>query len=179
MAAVPVDATAAQVAAPIPQSDVSDTLTVLAPLQHSDLTTFGFVGWSPSGLFSWVLELINVSPSLPWFHTIIVDMLLSCLLLLSCLVLISHLLLLSHFSFSHVYCFSSSPSSSSTILLPLPYTSHICSNSRKNLTKPLVTLIHLGGYPYPLWQVRVLAGTGMGTEKKHGSYLGHTLAMVL
>ena len=41
--------------------------------------------------------------------------------------------------------------------------------------KPLSTLIHLHGYPYPSHGSRVLVGKGKGTEKKPRGYLGHTL----
>ena len=30
----------------------------------------GLASWSPAGLLSWTLELINVSTGLPWFYTI-------------------------------------------------------------------------------------------------------------
>jgi hypothetical protein len=42
-------------------------------------------------------------------------------------------------------------------------------------SKPFETLSNLDGYPYPLLGVRVLVGTGKGTEKKPKGYLGHTL----
>jgi hypothetical protein len=35
---------------------------------------------------------------------------------------------------------------------------------------------YLSRHPYPSPEVRVLAGMGMGREKKPGGYLGHTLA---
>ena len=69
-----------QVAA-LPQSDTFDTLAALAPLQYGDLAALGLAGWSPAGLSSWLLELVNVSSGLPWFHTIIAGTLLSRLLL--------------------------------------------------------------------------------------------------
>ncbi|KAH9033060.1 60Kd inner membrane protein-domain-containing protein [Lactarius hengduanensis] len=75
-----VDDAVTQVAA-LPQSDTLDTLAALAPLQYGDLTALGFAGWSPAGLSSWLLELVNVSTGLPWFHTIIAGTLLSRLLL--------------------------------------------------------------------------------------------------
>ena len=69
-----------QVAA-LPQSEMLDTFAALAPLQYGDLTALGLVGWSPAGLSTWLLELVNVSTGLPWFHTIIAGTLLSRLLL--------------------------------------------------------------------------------------------------
>jgi hypothetical protein len=39
---------------------------------------------------------------------------------------------------------------------------------RYDTLKPFMTLIHLDRYPYPHWQVRVLAGTVRGTEKSPG-----------
>ncbi|KAH9044309.1 60Kd inner membrane protein-domain-containing protein [Lactarius pseudohatsudake] len=75
-----VDDAVTQVAA-LPQSDTLDTLAALAPLQYGDLTALGLAGWSPAGLSSWLLELVNVSAGLPWFHTIIAGTLLSRLLL--------------------------------------------------------------------------------------------------
>lgn len=78
--AVPADA-AAQVS-PLPQSETLDTLAALAPLNYGDLAALGLAGWSPAGVSSWMLELINVSTGLPWFHTIIAGTLLSRLLLL-------------------------------------------------------------------------------------------------
>lgn len=75
-----VDDAVTQVAA-LPQSDTLDTLAALAPLQYGDLTALGLAGWSPAGLSSWLLELVNISTGLPWFHTIIAGTLLSRLLL--------------------------------------------------------------------------------------------------
>ncbi|KAH9065594.1 60Kd inner membrane protein-domain-containing protein [Lactarius vividus] len=75
-----VDDAVTQVAA-LPQSDTLDTLAALAPLQYGDLTALGLAGWSPAGLSSWLLELVNVSTGLPWFYTIIAGTLLSRLLL--------------------------------------------------------------------------------------------------
>jgi YidC/Oxa1 family membrane protein insertase len=77
---VPADATV-QVS-PLPQSEVLDTLAALTPLQSGDLAALGLAGWSPAGLSSWMLELINVSAGLPWFHTIVAGTVLSRLLLL-------------------------------------------------------------------------------------------------
>jgi YidC/Oxa1 family membrane protein insertase len=70
-----------QVAA-LPPSETFDTLAALTPLQYGDLTALGLTGWSPAGLSSWVLELVNVSTGLPWFHTIIAGTVLTRLLLL-------------------------------------------------------------------------------------------------
>jgi YidC/Oxa1 family membrane protein insertase len=64
------------------QPDTIDTLAALAPLQYGDLAALGLTGWSPSGLSTWLLELINVSAGLPWFHTIVAGTILSRLLLL-------------------------------------------------------------------------------------------------
>ena len=72
----------AEAVAPVSQSDALDTLTALTPLQYGDLAALGLAGWSPAGLSSWMLELINVSAGLPWFHTIIAGTVLSRLLLL-------------------------------------------------------------------------------------------------
>lgn len=79
--AVPLDAGVAE-ASPLLQSDTVDTLAALAPLQYGDLAALGLAGWTPSGLASWMLELINVSTGLPWFHTFIAGTILSRLLLL-------------------------------------------------------------------------------------------------
>ncbi|KAH9178548.1 60Kd inner membrane protein-domain-containing protein [Lactarius sanguifluus] len=54
-----VDDAVTQVAA-LPQSDTLDTLAALAPLQYGDLTALGLAGWSPAGLSSWLLELVNL-----------------------------------------------------------------------------------------------------------------------
>lgn len=78
--AVPLDAGVAE-ASPLLPSDAIDTLAALAPLQYGDLAALGLSGWSPAGLSTWLLELINVA-GLPWFHTIIAGTLLSRLLLL-------------------------------------------------------------------------------------------------
>ncbi len=78
---VAADDAVTQVAA-LPQSDTLDTLAALAPLQYGDLTALGLAGWSPAGLSSWLLELVNVSTGLPWFYTIVAGTLLSRLLLL-------------------------------------------------------------------------------------------------
>jgi YidC/Oxa1 family membrane protein insertase len=78
--AVPADAIA-QVSS-FPQSEILDTAAALAPLQYGDLAVLGLAGWSPAGLSSWMLELVNVSTGLPWFHTIVVGTFLSRLLLL-------------------------------------------------------------------------------------------------
>jgi membrane protein insertase Oxa1/YidC/SpoIIIJ len=52
------------------------------PLQYGDLAALGLAGWSPAGLSSWMLEIINVLTGLPWFHTVIAGTLFSRLLLL-------------------------------------------------------------------------------------------------
>jgi YidC/Oxa1 family membrane protein insertase len=65
-----------------PASDALDTLMALAPLQYGDLAALGLAGWSPAGLSSWMLELINVSTGLPWFHTIIAGTVFARLILL-------------------------------------------------------------------------------------------------
>ena len=75
-----VDDAVTQVAA-LSQSDTLDTLAALAPLQYGDLAALGLAGWSPAGLSSGLLELVNVSMGLPWFHTIVAGTLLSRLLL--------------------------------------------------------------------------------------------------
>jgi len=84
--AIPADAgvTQLQAASSLPVPDAVDTtsLAVLAPLQYGDLAALGLAGWSPAGLSSWMLELINVSTGLPWFHTIVAGTLVSRLLLL-------------------------------------------------------------------------------------------------
>jgi len=51
------------------------------PLQYGGFAALGLAGWSFAGLSSWILELINVSTGLPWFHTIIANILFSRLLL--------------------------------------------------------------------------------------------------
>jgi len=79
---IPVPSDAVAQTSPIPSSDALDTLATLAPLQYGDLAALGLAGWSPSGLATWMLELVNVSSGLPWFHTIIAGTLLSRLLLL-------------------------------------------------------------------------------------------------
>ena len=66
----------------LPQSDVLDTLAALTPLQYGDLAALGLAGWSPAGLCSWMLELVNVSTGLPWFYTIIAGTFLSRVILL-------------------------------------------------------------------------------------------------
>ena len=78
---VPLDAGVAE-ASPLLQPDTIDTLAALAPLQYGDLAALGLAGWSPAGLATWMLELINVSAGLPWFQTIVAGTLLSRLLLL-------------------------------------------------------------------------------------------------
>ncbi|KAI0308351.1 hypothetical protein B0F90DRAFT_163704 [Multifurca ochricompacta] len=78
--AVPVDALTT--VSPLPSSETLDTLAALTPLQYGDLAALGLSGWSPAGLSSWMLELINVSTGLPWFHTIIAGTVLARLLLL-------------------------------------------------------------------------------------------------
>ncbi|KAH9957468.1 60Kd inner membrane protein-domain-containing protein [Lactifluus volemus] len=65
-----------------PQPEILDTAAALAPLQYGDLALLGLSGWSPAGLSSWMLELVNVSTGLPWFHTIVAGTFLSRLLLL-------------------------------------------------------------------------------------------------
>jgi YidC/Oxa1 family membrane protein insertase len=79
--AIPVEAALAPVS-PLPQSDVLETLAALTPLQYGDLAALGLAGWSPAGLCTWMLELVNVSTGLPWFHTIVAGTFLSRLLLL-------------------------------------------------------------------------------------------------
>jgi YidC/Oxa1 family membrane protein insertase len=79
--AIPAEAAVAS-ASPLAQSDALDTLAALTPLQYGDLAALGLAGWSPAGFSSWMLELINVSTGLPWFHTIIAGTLFSRLLLL-------------------------------------------------------------------------------------------------
>jgi YidC/Oxa1 family membrane protein insertase len=69
----------------LPAPDAVETglgLAALTPLQYGDLAALGLAGWSPAGLSSWMLELINVSTGLPWFHTIVAGTLASRLLLL-------------------------------------------------------------------------------------------------
>jgi YidC/Oxa1 family membrane protein insertase len=78
--AVPAEATA-QLSS-FPQSEILDTAAALAPLQYGDLAVLGLAGWSPAGLSSWMLELVNVSTGLPWFHTIVAGTFLSRLLIL-------------------------------------------------------------------------------------------------
>ena len=65
----------------LPQSDTSDTLAALGPLEYGDLTALGLARWSPAGLSSWLLDLVNVSSRLLWFHTTIAGTLLLWLLL--------------------------------------------------------------------------------------------------
>jgi len=80
---IPVPADAVAQTSPVPQSsDALDTLAALAPLQYGDLAALGLAGWTPAGLSTWMLELVNVSSGLPWFHTIIAGTLLTRLLLL-------------------------------------------------------------------------------------------------
>ena len=78
--AIPAEAVVS--ASPLSQPDALDTLAAFTPLQYGDLAALGLASWYPSGLTSWMLELINVSTGLPWFHTIIAGTLLSRLLLL-------------------------------------------------------------------------------------------------
>ena len=78
--AIPAEAIAP--VSPLSQPDTLDTLAALTPLQYGDLTALGLTGWGPSGLTTWMLELINVSTGLPWFHTIIAGTIFSRLLLL-------------------------------------------------------------------------------------------------
>ena len=77
----PADDAVTEVAA-LPPADTFDTLAALTPLQYGDLTALGLTGWTPAGLSSWMLELVNVSSGLPWFHTIIAGTVLARLLLL-------------------------------------------------------------------------------------------------
>jgi YidC/Oxa1 family membrane protein insertase len=65
-----------------PPPDALDTLAALTPLQYGDLAALGLAGWSPAGLSSWMLELINVSTGLSWFHTIIAGTVFARLILL-------------------------------------------------------------------------------------------------
>ncbi|KAI0276887.1 hypothetical protein BGY98DRAFT_1097805 [Russula aff. rugulosa BPL654] len=51
--------------------------------QIGDLAALGLAVWSPAGLSSWMLELIDASMRLPWFHTFIAGTLFFCLLLLT------------------------------------------------------------------------------------------------
>lgn len=67
---------------PLSQPDALDTLATLTPLQYGDLAALGLTSWFPSGWSTWMLELINVSTGLPWFHTIIAGTIASRLLLL-------------------------------------------------------------------------------------------------
>ena len=57
-----------------------DTLAALTPLRYGGLAALGLASWSPAGLSSWVLEIIDVSTCLPWFHAIIAGTLFSRLL---------------------------------------------------------------------------------------------------
>jgi len=80
-----VEAVPAEVVAPassLSQPDALDTVAALTPLQYGDLAALGLAGWTPAGLSSWMLELINVSTGMPWFHTIIAGTLFARLLLL-------------------------------------------------------------------------------------------------
>jgi YidC/Oxa1 family membrane protein insertase len=43
----------------------------IPPLQYGDLADLGLIGWSPSGLVRWSLEVIQVSTDMPWFWTIV------------------------------------------------------------------------------------------------------------
>jgi YidC/Oxa1 family membrane protein insertase len=83
-AVIPADAGVAQATSSLPSSSdaLDTTIAALAPLQYGDLAALGLAGWSPAGLSSWMLELINVSMGLPWFYTIIAGTLVSRLLLL-------------------------------------------------------------------------------------------------
>jgi YidC/Oxa1 family membrane protein insertase len=85
-AAIPADAGVAQLEAasslPVPDAVDTTSLAALVPLQYGDLAALGLAGWSPAGLSSWMLELVNVSTGLPWFHTIVAGTLVSRLLLL-------------------------------------------------------------------------------------------------
>lgn len=78
--AVPAEAIAS--ASPLPQSDALDTLAALTPLQYGDLTALGLTSWAPAGMCTWMLELVNVSTGMPWFHTIVAGTFLARLLLL-------------------------------------------------------------------------------------------------
>jgi YidC/Oxa1 family membrane protein insertase len=78
--AVPAEAIAS--ASPLPQSDALDTLVSLTPLQYGDLAALGLTSWAPAGLCTWMLELVNVSTGLPWFHTIVAGTFLARLILL-------------------------------------------------------------------------------------------------
>jgi YidC/Oxa1 family membrane protein insertase len=79
---VPVPEAATAIVPASPPSDALDALTALTPLQYGDLAALGLAGWSPAGLSTWLLELINISTGLPWFHTIIAGTLLTRLFLL-------------------------------------------------------------------------------------------------
>jgi YidC/Oxa1 family membrane protein insertase len=82
-AAMPTEAVVAQASSvSVTQSDALDALAALPPLQYGDLAALGLTGWTPAGLSTSLLELINVSTGLPWFHTIVAGTLLTRLLLL-------------------------------------------------------------------------------------------------
>ncbi|KAA1474129.1 hypothetical protein DENSPDRAFT_840678 [Dentipellis sp. KUC8613] len=76
-----VDAAASASASSVPDVALSnpglaDTLSsippaAIEPLQYGDLAALGIASWSPAGLSAWLLELVNVTTSLPWFWTII------------------------------------------------------------------------------------------------------------
>ncbi|KAI9508358.1 60Kd inner membrane protein-domain-containing protein [Russula earlei] len=83
LSAEPVPADAVAQASPLPPSDAAlETLATFTSLQYGDLAALGLAGWSPAGLSTWMLELLNVSAGLPWFHTIVAGTLLSRLILL-------------------------------------------------------------------------------------------------
>ena len=64
------------------QSDDLDTLVAFTPLRYGDLALLGLTGWTPAGLSSWMLEVINASTGLPWFYTIIAGTIIARLILL-------------------------------------------------------------------------------------------------
>lgn len=54
--------------------DIADFISpdhIIPALQYGDLSALGLVSWTPAGLSRWLLELIQVSTGLPWFHTIV------------------------------------------------------------------------------------------------------------
>jgi YidC/Oxa1 family membrane protein insertase len=48
---------------------ISDAIPV--PLHYGDLAMHGLAGWSPDGIFQWLLESIQVTTGMPWAYAVI------------------------------------------------------------------------------------------------------------
>ncbi|KAH7882784.1 60Kd inner membrane protein-domain-containing protein [Phlebopus sp. FC_14] len=53
------------------ESDVTEVVNLIPPLQYGDLSALGLVHWSPVGLATWSLEVLQVTTGMPWFYAII------------------------------------------------------------------------------------------------------------